>query len=285
MTSHAELQAALDKNGGSFIGAVKSLNINPIGHKAEKPVKVKKHCVIPDVQAKPGVPLEHLTWAGKYIAEKRPDVIVQIGDFADMPSLSSYDRGKKSAENKRYKQDISAAHQAMRLLMEPIKAVPDYNPRLVLTLGNHEDRITRFVDDNAALEETLSIADLGYEEWGWEVIPYKKPICIDGVTYAHYFYNHNTGKPYGGTNLQTRLQTIGFSFTMGHQQGLQTAVRDLSNGKRQRGLVAGSFYQHNEEYRGPQACEWRGIVFKHEVHDGNYDLMEVSMGFLKRRYG
>ena len=73
----------------------------------------RKHCIIPDVQARPGVPLDHLKYAGEYIAEKRPDVIICIGDFADMPSLSSYDKGKVAAENKRYKYDLDASHKAM----------------------------------------------------------------------------------------------------------------------------------------------------------------------------
>lgn len=255
----------------------------------ETPVKVshapKRHLIIPDVQAKPGVPLDHLTWAGNYIAEKKPEVIVCLGDFADMPSLSSYDRGTASAENRRYKADVEACHQAMEMLMEPIVKAKDYKPRLVLTLGNHEDRITRYGDANPALHEFVSIKDLGYEAWGWEVHPYREVVKIDGIAYSHYFYNQNTGKPLAGQNLDTRLKTIGMSFTMGHQQGLKTAIRELADGTRQRGLVAGSFYQHNEEYRGPQASfEWRGLIMKHEVNDGDYDLMEVSMNFLKRRY-
>ena len=43
--------------------------------------------VIPDCQVKQGVPLEHLTWAGQAIADYRPDIVVNLGDFADMPSL------------------------------------------------------------------------------------------------------------------------------------------------------------------------------------------------------
>jgi hypothetical protein len=54
-----------------------------------------KHLFIPDVQAKEGVPFDHLDWIGRFIVDKKPDVIIQAGDFADMPSLSSYDRGKK----------------------------------------------------------------------------------------------------------------------------------------------------------------------------------------------
>jgi uncharacterized Zn-finger protein len=243
------------------------------------------HCVIPDCQVKPGVPLEHLTWAGNYIAEKKPDVIICLGDFADMESLSSYNKGKASSENKRYKYDIEAVHLGMEKLMTPIVNEPNYHPRLVLTMGNHEDRITRYVDDVPQLAEHLSLKDLGYEAWGWEVFPFLEIAKVDSISYSHYFYNPNTGRPYAGENLGARLKTIGMSFTMGHQQGLQTAIRDLADGTRHRGLVAGSFYQHNEKYKGPQGNgHWHGILMKHEVANGNYDLMEVSLNFLRRKY-
>ena len=77
----------------------------------------KKHFIIPDCQTKEGVPLEHLTWAGKYCAEKHPDVVINIGDFADMPSLSSYDVGKKDFEGRRYTKDIAATKKAMDLFI------------------------------------------------------------------------------------------------------------------------------------------------------------------------
>lgn len=269
---------------GSLNGAYKVKDGKPVQVSGIKNAP-RKHCVIPDVQAKPGVPLEHLEWAGRFIAEKRPDVIVCIGDFADMPSLSSYDKGKKSFEGRRYKADIDAAHVAMDRLMAPIVKEPGYSPRLVMTLGNHEHRIVRATDNEPMLDGTIGLEDLGYEHFGWEVIPFLKVIKIDGIAYSHYFYNNNTGKPLAGLNLDTRLKTIGMSFSMGHQQGLMTAIRDLADGTRQRGLVAGSFYQHQEEYRGPQGNgHWHGIIMKHEVRDGNYDLMEVSLDYLRRRY-
>lgn len=244
----------------------------------------KKHCVIPDCQVKDGVPLEHLRWAGQYIAEKRPDVIICIGDFADMASLSRYN-SKLRAENLRYKKDISAVHRGLELLMTPIVSEPGYNPRLEMVPGNHENMINRYVEENPIMQGTISPKDLGYEAWGWTVHEYLKPVKIDGISYCHYFYNPNTGKPYAGANLETRLKTIGMSFTMGHQQGLQVAIRDLADGTRQRGLVAGSFYQHEESYKGPQGNgHWQGIIMKHEVENGNYDLMEVSLKYLKRRY-
>jgi hypothetical protein len=230
------------------------------------------------------VPLDHLKWAGKYIAEKKPDVIICIGDFADMQSLSRYN-SKLKAENLRYKRDIEAVHTGMELLMTPIVTEHDYNPELWMVPGNHEDMIERYIGENPVIQGTISGKDLGYEAWGWNVQPYLKPVKIDGISYCHYFYNPNTGKPYGGANLDTRLKTIGMSFTMGHQQGLSVAIRDLADGTRQRGLVAGSFYQHFEDYKGHQGNgHWQGIIMKHQVVSGNYDLMEVSLDYLRRRY-
>ena len=89
----------------------------------------------------------------------------------------------------------------------------------------------------------------------------------------------------GGT-AHTKLKNIGLSFVMGHQQGIDIAMRELPNGKKQHGIVAGSFYQHEMDYRGPQANNhWQGILMLHEVRDGTFDLMQVSLDFLRRKYG
>jgi len=46
-----------------------------------------------------------------------------------------------------------------------------------------------------------------------------------------------------------------------------------------------SFYQHDEDYKGPQGNHhWRGCIYKHEVKDGNYDLMELSLSYLLRKW-
>ena len=48
----------------------------------------KKHLVIPDSQVRPGVDTSYLKWIGQYIVDKKPDTIIHIGDFADMPTIS-----------------------------------------------------------------------------------------------------------------------------------------------------------------------------------------------------
>lgn len=255
---------------------------------------MREHLVIPDCQVKPGVPTDHLDWIGQYILDKKPDVIVNIGDFADMPSLSSYDAGKKSAEGRRIRQDLDAAYRAMERLVGPMKRYnakrkqfkeKQYRPEMILTMGNHEERIERAIESDAKLEGLIEIQDLHYERFGWKVFRFKEIAEIDGVAYSHYFYNPKTGKPYGGENIETRLKNIGFTFTMGHQQGYKSGSRDLNNGKTVRGLICGSCYLHDESYIGPQGNgHWRGVLYKHEVFDGTYDLMEVSLDYLCRKY-
>lgn len=263
--------------------------------KQKKEGQLTTHLYIPDTQVKPGVPTDHLRWAGLYILDRKPDVIVHAGDHWDMPSLSIYDEGKRAMEGRRYEDDVQAGNDAWDLLNAPLRkfnAGRDrrggelYVPRKVALRGNHEFRIERAVESAAKWEGKIGYEDLDYGD-GWEVYDFLKPVFIDGIGYSHYWANPLSGKPYGGM-VSTRLKTIGHSFTMGHVQTLDHAVRYVHGPKgyvQQRGLVAGAFYLHDETYKGYQGnAHWRGLIVKHQVSNGGYDLMEVSLDYLCRKY-
>jgi hypothetical protein len=233
------------------------------------------------------VDVSHLEWIGNYIAEKKPDVIVQIGDFADMHSLSSYDKGKLAGEGARYEEDLESARSAMGLLLGPVKREirrtrGRWSPSMVLTLGNHEDRITRAIESEPHLAGKLSLADLPYQ--GWKVVPFLKPITIDGICYAHYFISGSYGRPV--TSARALVKKLHMSATMGHTQLCDVYLGDTrADGKSITGLFTGVAYTHDEPYLTPQGNYYRRqIVVKHEVRDGEYDLLFVSLDYLKRRY-
>lgn len=251
-----------------------------------------KHFIIPDVQVRHGDDFNFLRNIGKYIAEKKPDVIVCLGDFADMPSLSSYDVGKKAFEGRRYTNDIHATIQAMRTLMSPIILEQDrlrfnrkkqYNPRLIFTLGNHENRINKAVNNDPKLEGVLDIQDLSYEEFGWEVYDFLDVVVVDNIAYSHYFTSGVLGRP--ATSAAAQLNKKHMSCVAGHQQGLQIATGYRADGAQLTSIIAGSCYEHNEDYLGPQGNKhWRGCLMLNDVNDGQFDMMPVSLKYLNARY-
>lgn len=251
-----------------------------------------KILVIPDAQVRYGDDLGFLTAIGNYIVKKQPDKIVCIGDFADMTSLSSYDIGKKSFEGQRYLKDIAGAQQGMAALMSPINAYNTnqiknkhkiYKPDQYLTLGNHENRITRAVNNDAKLEGILSIDDLAYEQFGWTVYPFLDVVVIEGVAFSHYFVTGVAGRPSSSALAQFRKTNM--SCVAGHQQGLQIHVGTRADSKMLTSIIAGSAYEHDEDYLGPQGNKhWRGVIMLHDVHDGQFDHMPVSLKFLKEKY-
>lgn len=252
----------------------------------------KSILVIPDAQVKPGVPLNHLRWLGNYIVKKRPDIIVNIGDFADMASLSSYDQGKKSFEGRRYTNDIEAVHEAMGVLLEPLWNLQSrqernkkrvYEPEMHLTLGNHENRIDRAINNDPKLEGLISTKDLRYEELGWTVHPFLDVINVSGISFSHYFVSGTAGRPASTANAQ--LNKTHNSCIAGHQQGLQIATGKRADGTLLTSIIAGSFYLHEEEYLGNQGNNhWRGALMLHGCENGQFDLNLLPMRYLQEKY-
>jgi hypothetical protein len=246
----------------------------------------RMHIVLPDIQAKQGVPMQHMTWIGNYIVEKKPDVIIQIGDWADMPSLSSYDRGKREAENKRYVKDIEACRKSQELLQDPIDnhnrtATEKYTPRKIITKGNHEFRIEREIEENPRFEGRFDDRDLGFEDHGWETHNFLEVVKVDGIEYCHYFTSGALGRPV--TSAAALLRERQGSATQGHSQYTDMAIHKKTQ---KIALFSGICYLHDEKYLGPQGNNTRRqIVVKHEVDgEGHYDPMFVSLRFLEKNY-
>jgi len=252
-----------------------------------------KILVLPDMHNKEGTPTEHLGHIGQFIVDKQPDVIIHLGDFADMPSLSLYDVGKKCFEGRSYTNDIQASHEAMRILLSPLFALQCkqkrnkekmYNPRRIMLLGNHENRINRAIELDRKLEGLMSVNDLLYAEFGWEVVGFLEKVKINGVLFSHYFTSGEMGRAITSPNALLTKKHV--SCVMGHNQKDGIASQYTGDDKRITGIFAGACYLHQEDYLGPQGnVHWRGVWMLHDVMDGEFEPMQVSLKFLKERYG
>jgi hypothetical protein len=109
-------------------------------------------------------------------------------------------------------------------------------------------------------------------------------VVIGGVAFCHYYPSGSLGRATG--SARAILNKMHMSCFAGHLQG-----RDIAYGKRADGteitsIIAGSFYQHNEDYLSPMTNNhWRGLYVLHAVKDGSCDEMAVSLEYLKRKYG
>jgi len=250
----------------------------------------KRIMVVTDAQIKPDVDLEFVEAIANYAVAKKPDIIVNIGDWWDMPSLSSWDIGKKSFEGRRYVKDIEAGNDAMRvfdgIINEEVNRLrynkkKSWNPKKHFLCGNHEFRIERAVNGDAKLEGLLGYQDLYLENWN--VHPFLQPFITDDIAFAHYFITGQAGRPASTANAQLNKKHM--SCIAGHQQGLQIATAFKADGRMITSVIAGSCYTHEEDYLGPQGNRhWRGILMLNDVNDGEFDLMPVSTKFLLERY-
>lgn len=246
--------------------------------------------VIPDTQFKEDIDDHYLTAIGKYIVRKKPDIIIHIGDHWDMPSLSSYDFGKKSFEGRRYKADIEAGNRGLAALDAPIAAErlrlrknkeKQWSPSKYFLLGNHEQRIERAVNNDAKLDGTIGYQDLDLLDY--EVVPFLQPLLVEQIAFSHYFTTGLAGRP--ASTAQAQLNKQHLSCISGHQQGLQIATGKRGDGSLLTSVIAGSCYAHDEHYLGQQGNNhWRGMLVLNNVRNGSFDLATIPLNYIMDLY-
>lgn len=249
------------------------------------------HLIIPDAHAHYKHNNRRATWLGNLIVDVKPDVVINIGDNWDMPSLSGYDKGKRSFHGRTYNADIVAGLDFNDQLWRTVRRSKKRMPRRVFCIGNHEQRIERALDLQPELEGTVGYSDLQLDRYYDEVIPYEGQtpgsIEIDGVHYAHYFISGVMGRPIGGEHPAYSLLTKKYtSCTQGHTHVYDHCFRTRADGRKIFGLVAGIFTDYRSDYAGEaNDLWWQGAFIKRNVDRGAYDLEAVSIDRLRRTYG
>jgi len=250
--------------------------------------------VIPDAHCKGSVSNERFDWLGKLAVKRQPEYIVCIGDWADMASLSFYDKGSVYQEGLRYQDDVNASLDALARFH---KQIDDYNkkkkkskkhhykPKLIYCVGNHENRINRYAASNPEMVGHLSIDDLGFKQYGWEVVPYLTPKIIEGIAFQHCFTSGVMGKPIGGLNHAANLLSKGaISQVCGHSHLLDYSERLNAAQEKICALVVGCYLDHPEHYTTEQKRWWSGLMYLRDVNKGSYTPEPLTYEWVKRSF-
>lgn len=257
----------------------------------------RTHVWLPDPHALPGTSHERFRNVGRFLADLQPDVIGCIGDLADMVSLCEPERGTIKYEGRRYQLDIEANKEANALLFETIDAENSrrrrnkdrlYRPETHLCYGNHENRINRLISQEPILDGTISLKDLGNENYWANIHNFLEPVCIDGVYFCHYFTSGVMGRPIASIHTAHAInQKHHRSCVAGHLHTRDYAETTTIEGRRIQTAVIGCMFDYYADYAGPQVNPmwWSGVFVMRDVKDGEYDFQFISLKHINEHYG
>jgi hypothetical protein len=251
------------------------------------------HLVVGDTHAHPDHNNDRADLLSRLIIDIKPDVYVHIGDSADMASLSTYDRGLSYFVGRNYRDDINSHLEFEDRVWGPVRRQKKKLPRRVFCVGNHEDRIARALSKSPELNGAISMKDLQLEDFYDDVVYYdghSTPgiIDVDGIDYAHFVVAGISGRPLGAQHQGHQLiQKRHKSTTVGHSHVFNYTAQKYDRGASAlHGLSLPCFVDYDVDWAGNVTDLWStGVVIKHGVEDGNYDLEFVSMKRLKEIYG
>ena len=252
------------------------------------------HLIVPDPHSHPDYSNVRADWLGRLIADIKPDVVVNMGDAADLASLSSYDKGKASFQGRNYQADIEQHLDFQDRMWAPIRKLKCKLPRRVVLEGNHEHRIKKAIEYDPQLSGDkygISFKDLDFDSHYQNVVEYQGQtpgiITIDGISYAHYFVSGIMARPIGGINHASSLINKNFvSCTCAHSHLIDFAVRSNTQGKTMMGLVAGVYQDYNSGWAGHVNDLWNpGVIVKRSVEDGVYSPEFITMKRMQEVYG
>ena len=250
--------------------------------------------VIPDCHAHPDHNNNRADWLGQYIKDTKPDIVVNMGDTFDMPSLSSFDKGKASFHGASYEKDINAGLDFLDRMWSPMYKSKKKRPYSVFLEGNHCHRLKKVLESQPELAgdkygvsyKNYQLTDYHHEVYLYEGQTPSIYTC-SGVNFAHFMVSGLMGRPIGGEHhASSLLSKTHTSCVVAHSHTVDWDVHSSPTGKSIMGLVAGCFQDYRSSWAGNlNNMWWSGIVRLKGVEDGVYDPEFISLNALKKVYG
>jgi len=238
---------------------------------------------------------ERFSWLGSLLYELKPDMVVDLGDGADMRSLNSYDtRYPQAIVNQNYEADIESYNDSQERLRWKFRHHRKKRPFWVGFEGNHENRIKKAIANDPRLEGSkygVSFSHLQTDHWFDDYHEYENSgpalASYDGVLYSHFISGGNYGTAISGIHhAHSLLSKVGCSVSVGHSHKYSYYYQGSTFPNPIIGHVVGCFKGKEETWAGQANNEWRhGVVVKRNLENGVYDHEWVSMRALKDMYG
>jgi hypothetical protein len=212
---------------------------------------------------------------GLLASELQPDFIVDVGDSADIDSLSSHATPGSMDDRARpaFLTEIASLTDAYGEFNETAPSA-DVVPRFHLD-GNHCYRATRFENNNPTTAGVYTIPlEQVFSRYGFTTKKYKEWLFIEGVGFVHVPINA-AGKEYGGLNAeQTIARESTFSIVFGHTHRSNKFRRHkIGIGHGIDIFNTGSFMPHGmiKQYAGLSQTGWTYSVHELTLRDGQIE--------------
>lgn len=260
---------------------------------------MKKILVIPDSHTEPGQDLSRFDWAAKLIVHQRPDLIVELGDFMSVDSLSSWNRNKRlTLEQMRFEHEVDSAIEAIKRLFAPLQKLQQlqrrqhmaiYRPITVHCGGNHEDRVPRYAETHPEMALTLDRRMERVFAPHTFVIPYKEFYEYNGIMFTHAPCNA-AGSPVAGKYALARATDLVQKSTVFGHLHRREHLNFARHGMDQQDVIqifsAGAFFKQVDSYvAGATNHYCRCLQLLHVTGYGRFDPEEWSLTRLEQVYG
>lgn len=252
--------------------------------------------VVPDAHAHPHVSNDRFKWLGRFIVENQPEVVVDIGDWGDLVSISKYTEPCSPTLD----EEIKTIRESNKLTFGAIQRYNNthqrarkkrfYRPKIIRTMGNHDDRrISDWLKNHPDDSNKLTFSNLGFGNYDEEIVPFLKPKLFSGISFCHYFYEKDPR--YAISDAHALNSKKHMSCIQGHTHTRDYAEAVRADGIRIQSVIVGCYLDPNDKspqaYAGPQgiARSWSGLVMLRDVNEkGEYDVEFIGVDRIKREY-
>jgi hypothetical protein len=227
--------------------------------------------------------------AGRFVADTKPDMVIQIGDLVTFDSISQFalPGSVEFKELPTFPQDITSAQAALDAFNEGLGG---YDCDKHVTLGNHEDRIWSHAGRNPQLGTMIQLEfDRLLARNGWSYSLFSQPYWVGGVAFSHIPLSI-MGKPIGGelTTQTVALRAV-TDWVYGHTHRSDVARRPKLGGFVNTAINLGSFLPtgHIEHYvKVGTLTGWSYCLFELRISKGRIQsYRQHTVDELEAKYG